>query len=149
MLIEPLVAECEARSQGLFCPRRGLCLIGIGRAEWRSGERGMVMPPLSPSNGGDTLRPYDGQRINESHRQRGRGQRGRNERISQDEGETQNGRNDACAKVHERPLISRPGFLFFPRGAGGRAVIAMHRPISGLHGAMRGSQTRPPLRRPN
>lgn len=39
MLIETLVAECEARSQRLFCwwP---LCLIGIGHA-----ERDMVMPP--------------------------------------------------------------------------------------------------------
>lgn len=35
-------------------------------------ERDMVMPPAGSIKWGDTLRPYDGQRINESQRKRSR-----------------------------------------------------------------------------
>lgn len=60
----------QAWSQWLFCSWRGLCLIGIGHAEWSS-EEGYGNAPAESIKWGDTLRPYDGQRINESQRKRG------------------------------------------------------------------------------
>lgn len=61
----------QAWSQWLFCSWHGLCLIGIGHAEWSSGE-GYGNAPTESIKWGDTLRPYDGQRINESHRKESR-----------------------------------------------------------------------------
>lgn len=64
----------QAWSQWLFCSWHGLCLIGIGHAEWSSGE-GYGNAPTESIKWGDTLRPYDGQRINESQRKGSREER--------------------------------------------------------------------------
>lgn len=64
----------QAWSQWFFCSWHGLCLIGIGHAEWSSGE-GYGNAPTESIKWGDTLRPYDGQRINESQRKGSREER--------------------------------------------------------------------------
>lgn len=64
----------QAWSQWLFCSWHGLYLIGIGHAEWSS-EEGYGNAPTESIKWGDTLRPYDGQRINESQRKGNRGVR--------------------------------------------------------------------------
>lgn len=68
MLIETLVADCKLDHSGSFV--RGVPrLIEIDHAEWNSGEGIRRNAPCSESMKlGDSQRPCDGQRINDSQR---------------------------------------------------------------------------------